>query len=238
MCQAVGGDDVDLLEIFNIAPPNNPTCPTPNSPSNLRDGVDHLVETDAADTETRSAFDACRYGHHLTMPNAAGITVPSTAQLTTGLTQGGGPLQAASSPLWEFLVTGLPGACNKATIAGQPMLEQQSNAMMGCLQSGNAQFIAGLIDSPRFSWAIRTVPGAGSLKNYDELTLIFLNTIVSDDSTLTPEEAQTLSGPPAGTGRVGAVTMYELQLGYLSGSDQDRLMEPSGTDWLEFSLTN
>ncbi|HSF87455.1 MAG TPA: hypothetical protein VLG28_17590, partial [Acidimicrobiia bacterium] len=238
VCQAVEGDDVDLLEVFNIAPPNNPSCPTPNSPSNLRDGIDHLVETDADTTQTRSAFDACRYGHHLTMPNAAELTTPSTGQLTSGLTQGGGPLQGASLPLWEYLVAGLPGACNKADILALPTLEEQSNSMRRCIESGTADFIDGVVDSPRFSWAIRTTAGTGSLKNYDDLTLIFLNTIVSDDVSLTPEQAQTLNGPPAGSGNVGAVTMYELRLGDLSSSDQARLIEPAGSDWLEFSLTN
>jgi hypothetical protein len=236
VCQAVSGDDVDLLEIFNFVEVKR--CSAPSTLSNLRDGIDHLVETDADTTTSRSARDACVYGHHVTMPNAAELTTPSTSQLTQGLARATAPLAAASPPLWDYLVS--PAPCDRNTVA-QGTLQEQSDAMRRCLENGAARFGDGVVQSPRFSWAIRTAAGAGNLREYDSLKLIFLNTIVWDGASLTPEQAETLFGPPPGAadpGNVGAVTMYELRLSDLASSDQSRLMEPAGTDWLEFSLTN
>ncbi len=235
VCQAVEGDDMEMLEMFNLDPVVR--CSSPSTVSNLRDGIDHLIDTDTI--SLRSAQDACDYGHVLTLPNAAETQIPSTGQLTSGLTQGGGPLASPSPPLWEFLVPGLPNPCNDVQISSQPTLEQQSNAMRLCLQGGAPSFQAGVVDSRRFSFAVKTSAGPGGIRTYDAITLVFLHTIVSDDPSLpSVDDAQTLNGPPAGSGNVGAFTLYELDIDDLAAADQAALMPPFGTDELVFSLTD
>ncbi len=242
VCESINGDDVGFLEMYNLDQVRR--CSSPSTISNMHDGIDHLIDTAAEhpaapDPDTRSAQDACSYGHLLTLPNNAANESLTNGQLTSGLTVGPkAALSSPSLPLWELRADGLMFDCADTAFSDKTTVEELSTQMMFCLQSGGARFVPGLIDSDRFSWAIRTSAGPGSSRDFDSLTLLFINSIVSDDNSLTPEQAQTFDGPPAGSGSVGAVTMYELQLGYLDPSDQARLMEPSGTDLLEFSLTN
>lgn len=223
------GVEVDIVRMFGLDPPD---C-TVSTAANLRSGVDHLIDIDA---DERTEADACADGHILTMPNAAGTYFPTAGDLTSGLIGAGAPLAGPTPPLWEWLVAGLPSPCNSTAIASEPTLEGQTIAMRACLIGGNPRYITGLIQSPRFSWAIRT-PSASGTREFTDVTLMFLNTIVSNDDTLSPEDAQVLSGPLP-SGAVGAVTMYELELDHLSSDDQDALRRPVGTDYLEFSLTS
>jgi hypothetical protein len=230
--EASNGLRVDMLRMFGLDPPD---C-SDRTVTNLQSGVDHLVDTDSV-AGPRAEADACLYGHVLTMPNESGTYFPTTGQLTSGLVSGGGPLAGSPAPLWDWLVPGLDpnGVCDSSTYALEPDLEGRTLRMRLCLRSGGAAFQSGLISSPRFSWAIRT-SGAIGTRPYNELTLMFLNTTVSDDPTLSPEDAQQL-GPPV-SGNVAAITMYELQESYLSSSDRAALRPPMGTDYLEFSLTD
>jgi Flp pilus assembly protein TadG len=223
------GLEVDIVRMFAL----DPISCTDRTVQNLLVGVDHLIDTDAA---VRSEADACVYGHILTMPNTAATYVPTTAQLTAGLIGGGGPLAGASAPLWDLLVDNIVGVCNDATIGGLATVEEQSIAMRACLRSGDADFKQGVTSSPRFSWAIRTSASFGT-RHFDDVTLMFLNSLVSNDPSLTPEQAQTLNAPLAG-GQVGAVTLYELNANDLHPADRAALLEPIGIDYLEFSLTN
>ncbi len=223
------GNEVNIVRMFAL----DPISCADRTVVNLQSGIDHLIDIDTAQ---RTEADACVHGHILTMPNAAGTYFATTGQLTSGLIGGGAPLAGASAPLWEWLVGGLPAPCDKAAIAAQPDLEAQSVAMRQCLRTGAPRFTSGLTSSPRFSWAIRTNTTFGT-RPFTEVTLIFLNAVVSNDAGLTPEDAHVLNGPlPAG--EVGAVTMFEIDINDLSSSDRAGLKRPVGTEYLEFSLTS
>jgi hypothetical protein len=104
---------------------------------NLRDGADHLV--DLAATGIRDEKEACDEGHPLTMPSTSQLVRLDRGDFSSYVTSGlGGRLSGNSNTLWDRLLPGLPGACDRIAIQALSDVQEQSALMAECLASGNA----------------------------------------------------------------------------------------------------
>lgn len=193
---------------------------------NFINGVDHLVDT--TDTGNRGDQDACRFartqGHLLTMPTAASRVI--TAERAISMVEDGlvnGRLAGNGTALWDMLLDGLGGSCDKQAIASAGELDEQSAAMAACLADppGGQLFSSAIGASARLGWGLDTASGTG----YEGYTPIWVHTFIDDAGE------QTL-GPPAG--ELEGFTVYILTEAMLPPELIEH--DPGGIDNLTFSL--
>lgn len=190
-------------------------------------GIDHLV--DVASTGDRTEENSCpdNLGHPLTMPTTTQTVPLSRGDFSSYITAGvGGRLDGNGETLWDKLLPGLAGACNKASYAALPDVQARSAQMSTCLSSGNARF-SGLSGSPRFVYAIDTSAG-GAGARYDGYVPVWLNTVI-DNATFTDHI------DPAGVGPLTGFTLYLLNNANIGTTLE---FDPGGIDNLEFQLTD
>lgn len=240
------------LDLMDMAVRNTLDCDTDNvggaparAIANLLNGVDHLV--DLADTPTvgadlRTEKAACFDGHQLTMPSATReVSLPAgSTVLDTALANG--RLATDAVPLWDHLLGTAPLNCAPANFAAFVFpddFDAAAAAMQLCLETWLPAHgvIFDSLAGPRFGWIIEH-DDVGSNRKFVDFHPAYLNTMVTSDLTVLPEQAQFLSGAtdPSPGAAVGALTVFILDERMVIASDIENT--PYGAEHFEFSLNN